>query len=212
MEAIDPKVHKLDVTKTARVLTGGDSSGRPMVFLHGYGMSITGFFRRLSPLVRSGHFVVAPEGLSRYYRQGASGKVVASWMTREERLDDISDTNKYLEHVFSSFCRSGSAVFTGFSQGAASVSRWAFSSDSDVREIVLWGSAFPPDIPVEEIRSAAGRIRVHFIIGTEDEYLSVDQIREDADKLQANGIETHVFVYEGKHDIYSTGLDYIAAI
>ena len=34
---------------------------------------------------------MAPEGLSRFYLEGFSGKVGATWMTREDRLNDIDN-------------------------------------------------------------------------------------------------------------------------
>jgi predicted esterase len=212
METEDARVHKLVVSKTARVLTGGDESGKPFVFLHGYGVSVTGFFHRLKPLMDKGCHVIAPEGLSRYYREGAAGKVVASWMTREERLDDISDNNNYLEQVFESFCVSQQPVIIGFSQGAASMCRWALSTPSDIKDIVLWGSGFPPDITDEQIRVCNRKLRIHFLIGDEDEYLSLEQIKEESEKLISLGVETEVFVYKGGHNICSDGLQYIASI
>jgi hypothetical protein len=46
-----------------------------------------------------GRIIIAPEGLSRFYRKGFSGDVVASWMTKDDRLDDMEDYVRYLNDL-----------------------------------------------------------------------------------------------------------------
>jgi hypothetical protein len=58
---------------------------------HGYGQLAKTFIRRFEPIMDAQTLVVAPEGLSRFYWGGFDGPVVASWMTREDRLDEIAD-------------------------------------------------------------------------------------------------------------------------
>ena len=43
--------------------------------------------------------VVAPEGMHRFYLQGSSGRVGASWMTKEAREDDIADNLRWLQEL-----------------------------------------------------------------------------------------------------------------
>ena len=41
--------------------------------------------------------IIAPEGLSRFYKNGFYGEVVSSWMTKEDRLNEINDYILYLD-------------------------------------------------------------------------------------------------------------------
>ncbi|MBK9635339.1 MAG: hypothetical protein IPO64_12805 [Bacteroidetes bacterium] len=45
------------------------------------------------------HFVIAPEALSKGYIDGLTGRVGASWMTKEDRTNEIQDYINYLESV-----------------------------------------------------------------------------------------------------------------
>ena len=86
--------HSFSVTKTARYFTAGPAIAEAkgvLIALHGYGQLPEFFMRRLQPLADAGWAIVAPEGLHRYYLEGAHGRVGASWMTKEAREDDIVD-------------------------------------------------------------------------------------------------------------------------
>ena len=49
------------------------------------------------------HFVIAPEGLSRFYVNGFGGEVVASWMTKRDRLEEIHDFSVYCSALYDSY-------------------------------------------------------------------------------------------------------------
>src|SRR5881296_1626221 len=126
--------HHLTVSRTARYFTLGESPrGVEEVWFacHGYAQLAGRFLEKLRVLEDRKRYVVAPEGLSRFYltESPAERRVGASWMTREDRLHEIDDYVRYLDavydDVFGSVDRSGVTVHAlGFSQGAATVSRW----------------------------------------------------------------------------------------
>ena len=43
-----------------------------------------------------GYTIIAPQGLHKFYLEGTSGRVGASWMTKENREDDIKNYLVYL--------------------------------------------------------------------------------------------------------------------
>src|SRR5207237_10690301 len=109
--------------------------------------------------------LVAPEGLSRFYvGEGATERRVgASWMTREDRLAEIEDYVRYLDAVYDDvFGRLDRARVTvhalGFSQGAATVSRWTAMGTSRIDRVLLWGGELPPDLELAGAH-VAGRLR-----------------------------------------------------
>lgn len=92
---------KLTIEKTAKIATWGNSHAPNVWFcLHGYGQLSEYFIKGFENLDPNEHYVIAPEGLHRFYLRGTSGRVGASWMTKEERLDDINDYVKYLDQVY----------------------------------------------------------------------------------------------------------------
>ena len=88
--------HHLPVSRTARYYTLGDpgpGTRQVWVVCHGYGQLASRFLEKLRALDDGTRYLVAPEGLSRFYlsESPAERRVGASWMTREDRLAEIAD-------------------------------------------------------------------------------------------------------------------------
>ncbi|MBC7923946.1 MAG: phospholipase, partial [Ferruginibacter sp.] len=122
------ETHQLTVRRTARYATLGqlNADTRQVWFvLHGYGQLAEYFIRRFDVLDDGHTYVVAPEALSRFYLQGmgeGSGRVGATWMTREDRLNEIDDYLHYLRTLHQTLVGEGGRWRTGllgFSQGTA---------------------------------------------------------------------------------------------
>ncbi|MEN0004839.1 MAG: phospholipase, partial [Bacteroidota bacterium] len=73
--------HSIPVTRTAHYATQGQV-GPHIRYLciacHGYGQLAARFIRKFDVVDRADTFVIAPEGLSRFYWGGVTGNVVAS--------------------------------------------------------------------------------------------------------------------------------------
>src|SRR5881396_879853 len=127
--------HHLTVSRTARYFTLGESPrGVEEVWFacHGYAQLAGRFLEKLRVLEDRKRYVVAPEGLSRFYltESPAERRVGASWMTREDRLHEIDDYVRYLDALYREVLGrvdgpAARVAALGFSQGTATVSRWA---------------------------------------------------------------------------------------
>src|SRR2546426_10548332 len=147
--------HHIGVSRTARYFTLGNSSsgvGEVWFACHGYGQLAARFLEKLRVLDDGTRYLVAPEGLSRFYlsESAAERRVGASWMTREDRLAGIEDYVRYLDavyaDVFGVLDRAQVTVHAlGFSQGASTVSRWAAFGKARIDRLVLWSGELPPD-------------------------------------------------------------------
>ena len=121
--------HSFQHLKTFRYFTYGDPS-KPKIalyVLHGYGQLAEYFMRKFHKLDES-FFIIAPEGMHRFYVNGTSGRVGASWMTKEARAIDISDTIGWLdklEEEVNSIHTFDKKIILGFSQGGATAARWS---------------------------------------------------------------------------------------
>src|SRR5205809_79787 len=139
--------HHVEVTRTARYFTLGDPSGgvgEVWVVCHGYGQLASRFLEKLRVLDDGTRYLVAPEGLSRFYlsESPTERRVGASWMTREDRLAEIADYVQYLDavyqEVFGLLDRSQVTVHAlGFSQGVATASRWTAMGKARVDRLSL---------------------------------------------------------------------------
>ena len=88
------KTHHIVTPKTARYSAYGNLSSKTKYFwfvLHGSNMLSEQMLYKFKEFDPETHFVIAPEGLSRFYVNGFGGEVVASWMTKRDRLEEIHD-------------------------------------------------------------------------------------------------------------------------
>ena len=132
---------KIIVSKTMRYFTIGDvnKADKLLYVLHGYGQ-LASYFIKSFEKISDSYLIIAPEGMHRFYLNGTSGRVGASWMTKEAREIDIHENTKNLDlldqHILSkkTFKKK---IILGFSQGGATAARWYFSKDA-YRKLAKW--------------------------------------------------------------------------
>ena len=202
----------IEVPRTARyyVVGGGDAPPEEVwVVLHGYGQLAGRFVTHFAPLAGPTRMIVAPEALSRFYVEGgarthAAARVGATWMTREDRVNEIADQRRYLDRVVSSALEPwpGAAprlVVAGFSQGAATAVRWALAGERRAHDIIAWAGTLPHELDGERAAQLAGRLTI--LAGLHDEITPPDRIREELTRLESLGLTVPVRWYEGGHRI-----------
>ncbi|QQR97087.1 MAG: dienelactone hydrolase family protein [Sphingobacteriales bacterium] len=201
-------VHHLPITKHARVYTYGNNIDKAdVVWLvaHGYGYLSEKFIQRFSDLDADKHFVIAPEALNRFYLNGLSGKVGASWMTTEDRENEILDYMQYLDNVFLTFNlhKVRKLVVLGFSQGGSTVARWFLNTKHPIETLVFWGSSIPDEVlNSEKIHTA----KIFTLIGDEDEFVQKDTLDTIMKKYNNVNLKfSHIF-YKGGHKILTQPL------
>jgi predicted esterase len=191
----------ITVQKTARLTwLKNEEQNNPnlLIVLHGYGHLSTFFSRKFETLVQTQFDVLIPEGLNRFYLEGSSGRVGASWMTREEREMDIQDNHQYLQQIIENYSKDyQDIVLMGFSQGGATAARFYFEKQQFFKGLILWASVFPPDLhfPLAKVKTE----NCHFVLGEHDPYFPIEKQKEVLTLHQELGMKVHLF--EGKHDI-----------
>lgn len=193
-----PREHRLSVPRSARCFSrGGEAAAEAWVALHGYGQLASRFLRSLDALATPARLVVAPEGLSRFYLDAASGKVGASWMTKEDRVRDIEDYLAYLEQVRATLVPPVPITVLGFSQGVATAARWALATAPAPLRLVCWGGLVPDEIPPSRLAP----IRVSYVVGTREEWATPALVEAQAATLRSAGVAVEVVRFEGGHEI-----------
>lgn len=207
--------HSINFSFEARYFQLGKitSATRDVVFvLHGYGQHAKYFLRKFSPLESDEMCVIAPEGLSRFYLEGFSGRVGATWMTKEDRLTDIKNYITYLNAVYRRVIVENSDIrvsVIGFSQGAATASRWVADGCIDFHKLILWAGIFPPDMDFEKASSQLRQKSVYYVYGTEDPFLSQEKLNEMKVLSAKLEVKPQLLTFKGGHDIDSSTLQRI---
>lgn len=199
------------VEKTTRFYTSGASEAEATelwIALHGYGQLPKYFIRKFERLENGKRRFVAPEGLHRFYLNGTSGRVGASWMTKEARLDDIADQAAHLdallEHQLEACPNVKRVVLFGFSQGVSTACRWMdHRGGAGIDALFCWAGSFPPDIDYRLSKEAFENRPFHFFLGDSDEYISKEQMEMMLGELKSRGIHPTAHMYSGNHSVDS---------
>lgn len=179
--------------------------------LHGYGQLAEYFLRKFKALELHSICVIAPEGLSRFYledvnkrSQGGSQRVGATWMTRENRLMDIENYLTYLHTIYQQEIGNRTdldVTILGFSQGAATASRWAVENRVAFNRLILWAGIFPEDMDFQRGHEVLSTKKIELIYGTKDPFLNDERLvhmQTLTDKLQ---VQATVQTFEGGHEV-----------
>jgi predicted esterase len=216
--------HHLAVSRTARYYTLGEAGPgtREVWFvLHGHGQLAAYFVRHFAALHACDRLIVAPEALSRFYlerttwREAGKVRVGATWMTREDRLVEISDYIGYLDalyqHVLDGLDRGAIRVTVlGFSQGVATAARWLCRGRASAEAFVMWAGPFPPELTRDDVAPlrAMRLVRVH---GERDD-LAAPEVVAAADAHFAQlSLDVPVVRFDGGHRLDAGVLRSLAA-
>lgn len=170
-----------------------------LVALHGYGQLIEFFSKKFQNL-GDDYVVVCPEGMHRFYLEGTSGRVGASWMTREWREQDILDNTIALNQLVGSIVeelKPDTITVLGFSQGVATAARWINNTELNIDRFIAWAGVFPPDLPMDS--------NIHFpeqkkvVVGNNDPYFQGDDLEKMLDIYR--DLRFDIFTFEGKHEM-----------
>lgn len=215
----------IPVRRTARYALLGEagSDTREVWFVcHGYRQLARRFLRRFLPIAAPERLLVAPEGLSRFYLDDGEGphgpdsRVGATWMTREDRLSEITDyvaaLDTLYDHVLVGLDRGGVRIrVLGFSQGAHTASRWLALGRAEADELVLWAEVLPRDFPWEEGLERLRRLRLTLITGSADPWLTPDRLESEAASLRERGVSCRTLIHPEGHVLQEGALRALAA-
>lgn len=179
--------------------------------LHGYGHLVEYFIKKFDETNLKNTLIIAPEGMHRFYLNGTSGRVGASWMTKEWREQDILENTQTLNAFANQFIEqypSSKITVLGFSQGGATAARWISEQQIACDHFISWGSVFPPDISAEALTKL--NMKRSFVVGHQDPYFPETVIQDVIKQHQELGFECITF--DGKHDISLNTLEAILAL
>lgn len=200
--------HRFPVQRTAHYYTigqPGNHINRIVFACHGYGQAAERFIHKFNGLDDGHTLIIAPEGLSRFYWGGLDGQVVASWMTRGDRLDEIQDYSSYLDQLLQTYLlqcpASAKLVLLGFSQGCATIMRWVVRTKPNAAHLLFWAGSIPEDIDYLPHLKYMNERSLWTFIGDEDPFLHTEQLKWHQNMLKEKKLNVHHQMFSGKHTV-----------
>lgn len=210
------KNHSLVLQKTARYSVFGELTAQVECFwfvLHGSRMLCEQMLYKFKDFDPKKHLVVAPEALHRFYAKDFGGPVVASWMTKHHRLDDINDNGEYLSNLYGQYVnqlpKGCKKVILGFSQGGTILYRWLHKHKEAVDFIIPYAAWIPEDIDLKQSQTQLNTINTYFTYGEEDQFLTTERIKKIKQLTDEQGLKITYLPYSGDHRMDRNQLHHI---
>ncbi|MEO7996011.1 MAG: hypothetical protein ABI852_01135 [Gemmatimonadaceae bacterium] len=218
-ETVAPREHHLTTVRTARYFTLGApiaETKRVWFALHGYAQLAARFLRHFKDIVPADTLIVAPEALSRFYLELPRAdrthmeRVGAAWMTREDRLADVSDTRAWLDSVYRTVMddvtratgRTPEVTVLAFSQSVAITMRWIAGGVVNPSRVIMWAGSLANDVDAEEFRAGLGNAEVVLVAGELDHFLTEKARATILGQWHALGVNPREIIYEdGVHEL-----------
>lgn len=208
----------IQTTKTARYCTIGNSeqSIKKIWFVfHGYGQLAKEFIKNFEVIVDDQTLIVAPEALNKFYVRGFNGKIGATWMTKEDRENEIENYVEMIDIIYKEIVKdidisSIKINVLGFSQGTHTAVRWLDRTNIKVDNLLLWSGTFPHDCNYRENIEYWSNVKTKIILGTNDRFISEDHRKNELEYLDDREFNYDLITYENGHEINLSKLLIIA--
>jgi predicted esterase len=170
-----------------------------LVGFHGYGQSAEDMLAELKRVPGSEQWTLASlQALHRFY--GREQKIVASWMTRQDRELAIADNIRYVDSVLRALLVTSAydaVVFAGFSQGVAMAYRAGVLGANRPACIIAVGGDLPPDLKSVPALSFPP---IFIAAGDSDPFYTPAKVDADEQWLRSHGLWPEVFRYPAGHE------------
>lgn len=181
-----------------------------LIALHGYGQLSEFFMAKLQPIFRDDRLVVVPEATNYSYLKGFSGRVGANWMTSHEREMAIANNHRFLNATLDSlllkYAKLPKISVLGFSQGAATASRWVSQLKVPVDRLILWSGGFAHDLVFESFGQQVQSAEVVMVWGSKDEMLTPEAIQKQDELVDKLPVKVKKLQFDGGHELEKSTL------
>ncbi|MDZ4845066.1 MAG: hypothetical protein SH857_05895 [Chitinophagales bacterium] len=198
--------HHLTIPKTARYYSLGEiSKDTNTVWLvcHGYAQLAGEFIKEFESLAANDVLIIAPEALSKFYTKGFFGTVGATWMTKEDRLNEIKDYINYLNTLFlkikSEVSPTAQTHILGFSQGCSTICRWIAEKNPAYAALWLCSGSIPDDLDFAKFKNAIEKSPAHYLLGNADPFIGEKDVLAFEERIKGHQLPLQVHRFTGEH-------------
>ena len=181
-----------------------DTTENIWIVFHGYGQLSKYFIRRFDVLEGDKNYIIAPQGLSKFYVDEDFKNVGASWLTKEDKESDLLNQQKYLIKLMDElkskidFSKIKINLF-GFSQGVSAFTRLLINYNMKIDNIIIW-AGWVPDEFFNINKNVLKDTNLFFVVGNKDKYYNNPIIKGYIEKFKKTlNKEIDYFVFDGGH-------------
>lgn len=171
-----------------------------LVGFHGYAEDAETQLERLRAIPESARWLcVSIQALHRFYER-RTNRVVASWMTRQDRELAIADNVAYvttcIDAITAEWPTIPTVVFAGFSQGVGMAFRAAAHTHL-VAGVIAAGGDIPPELTPDALKHVSATLIAR---GTSDDWYTREKFADDERRLREGSVRVRAFEFNGGHE------------
>ena len=181
-----------------------DKTENIWIVFHGYGQLSKYFIRRFDVLDGDKNYIIAPQGLSKFYVDEDFKNVGASWLTKEDKESDLLNQQKYLIKLMDElkskidFSKIKINLF-GFSQGVSAFTRLLINYNMKIDNIIIW-AGWVPDEFFNINKNVLKDTNLFFVVGNKDKYYNNPIMKGYIEKFKKTlNKEIDYCVFDGGH-------------
>jgi len=201
----------IQTKKTGRYYTLGKVSNtinKIWFVFHGYGQLANEFIENFDVLKNEDTLIISIEALNKFYLRGFSGKIGASWMTKEDRENEINDYTGFIDSVYNEILEKIDISIVkfnvfGYSQGTHTAVRWLQRSRIHIDNLILWSGSLPRDCNYTEHPDYWSTIKTKIVLGTKDRFIDNTKMNEEIKHLVKLYLDLEFISFDGGHEINS---------
>ena len=174
------------------------------IVFHGLGYLSKYFINYFSKINPEENFIIAPQAPSKYYQGKNFKHVGASWLTKENTIDETKNVLAYLDKIYQSEIDKSvhNLIILGYSQGVSIAARWVASRKIKCNHLILHSGGIPTELKPEDFSFLTKKTQVTYLYGDKDQYINEARKTEETIKgtnLFGEHLDIHVF--DGTHEI-----------
>ena len=182
-----------------------DKTKNVWLVFHGIGYLSRYFLKYFKDLNPDENYIIAPQAPSKYYLNGKYVHVGASWLTKENTVQEIQNINEYIDAVLEAeaISKNQNLIVFGFSQGVSIALRYTAINKLKCKLLVLYAGGIPNEFKADDFTFIEKQnTKVKIIIGNQDAYLNEERMQTETKKIsKLFNNKAELLIFEGGHEV-----------
>ncbi len=149
------------------------------IVCHGLGFLSRYFIKYFDELNAEENYIIAPQAQSKHYLKNQFKHVGATWLTKENTQNEITNVLNYLDSVYEQERISMinvNVIILGFSQGVSVVTRWVAQRKIKCNTLLLYAGKLPREFSKTDFTTIQN---IKLIVGNADAYVTPEILEEE---------------------------------
>ena len=181
-----------------------DKTKNVWLVFHGMGYLSRYFTKYFDHLNSEENYIIVPQAPSKYYFGKGFKHVGASWLTKENTLEETLNVMNYIDTLFEieKPLAHHRFIILGYSQGVSIATRWMAKNKINCAHLVLHSGAIPNELKPDDFSFFDKNIRITFLYGTHDQYINEAKKTEETMKGKyLFGDRLEIIEFDGIHEV-----------